>query len=413
MNKFTLMLTMGLLGTVALVSPSARAEFDVTASMDIHSVGDFYSPLATEGTWLQAGGYGRCWRPTGIDRGWRPYCNGQWVWTDCGWYWQSNEPWAWACYHYGNWYDDPNVGWVWVPGTQWAPAWVTWRTGDQYIGWAPMPPSGLSVASLGPQFMFVQASHFEDPIRPSVVIWNNPTVLSRTRVINTIRHETREFAGGERRTVVVNRGPGMEVVQRATGRRVHTVPIQEAVRRSPVPARRTANSENRIRRENLKQNNEQRSTPATAERHENAPRQEEAAPRGNQRQPNASRPARATPRERQTRPQENTPRQNEVTPQNSVPREVPPIPKGEERAPQRHLNREMPARPAPSELPDLQPDQVPHNAPGNAPRLQPREIPHNAPGGQPALNPDTGPRRPERTAPQQPPVQRERKESEK
>jgi len=33
----------------------------------------------------------------------------------------SDEPWGWACYHYGTWVDDPAVGWVWVPGVEWAP----------------------------------------------------------------------------------------------------------------------------------------------------------------------------------------------------------------------------------------------------------------------------------------------------
>src|SRR6266496_1683468 len=32
-------------------------------------------------------------------------------------------------------------GWVWIPGTVWAPAWVTWTYNDNYVGWAPLPPS--------------------------------------------------------------------------------------------------------------------------------------------------------------------------------------------------------------------------------------------------------------------------------
>jgi hypothetical protein len=33
-----------------------------------------------------------------------------------------------------------DTGWVWVPGSEWAPAWVSWRESDDYIGWAPLPP---------------------------------------------------------------------------------------------------------------------------------------------------------------------------------------------------------------------------------------------------------------------------------
>ena len=29
---------------------------------------------------------------------------------------------------------------MWVPGYTWAPAWVSWRTGDDDVGWAPLPP---------------------------------------------------------------------------------------------------------------------------------------------------------------------------------------------------------------------------------------------------------------------------------
>ena len=31
-------------------------------------------------------------------------------------------------------------GWVGVPGNEWAPAWVSWRKSDDYVGWAPLPP---------------------------------------------------------------------------------------------------------------------------------------------------------------------------------------------------------------------------------------------------------------------------------
>ena len=30
----------------------------------------------------------------------------------------------------GRWFFDDSYGWVWVPGSEWAPAWVAWRYGD-------------------------------------------------------------------------------------------------------------------------------------------------------------------------------------------------------------------------------------------------------------------------------------------
>jgi hypothetical protein len=52
----------------------------------------------------------------------------------------GTERWGWLAYHYGRWGFDASLGWFWVPGTVWGPAWVAWRWGDAYIGWAPLPP---------------------------------------------------------------------------------------------------------------------------------------------------------------------------------------------------------------------------------------------------------------------------------
>jgi hypothetical protein len=52
----------------------------------------------------------------------------------------SEEPFGWATFHYGRWTRLRNIGWIWVPGDEWAPAWVSWRKSNDYIGWAPLPP---------------------------------------------------------------------------------------------------------------------------------------------------------------------------------------------------------------------------------------------------------------------------------
>ena len=107
----------------------------------IQSENDFYEPLGAYGRWEVVGSYGRCWIPARVEVGWRPYSNGYWQRTDAGWYWVSEEPWGWATYHYGRWDYDTRYGWIWVPHTQWAPAWVAWREGGGYVGWAPLRPS--------------------------------------------------------------------------------------------------------------------------------------------------------------------------------------------------------------------------------------------------------------------------------
>ena len=55
--------------------------------------------------------------------------------------WVSNEPFGWATYHYGRWGFSNRVGWFWVPGNRWAPAWVAWRSSNDYLAWAPLPPT--------------------------------------------------------------------------------------------------------------------------------------------------------------------------------------------------------------------------------------------------------------------------------
>src|SRR6266550_4873522 len=144
---------------------SARAGVTFSAGIDIHATADFYQPLASHGAWVDVRPYGRCWHPAHVEVSWRPYSIGHWEWTDCGWYWVSAEPWAWSAYHYGSWVYDSTYGWIWIPGTEWAPAWVTWREGGDYIGWAPCGPGNVVLAPSF--FLFVETAHFRQPIRPS------------------------------------------------------------------------------------------------------------------------------------------------------------------------------------------------------------------------------------------------------
>src|SRR5437016_10137230 len=102
----------------------------------------FYARLEAHGEWLETADYGYVWQPREAERSrsWRPYTNGRWVYTDAGWTWISEESFGWATYHYGRWTRLRGIGWVWVPGNEWAPAWVSWRKSNDYVGWAPLPP---------------------------------------------------------------------------------------------------------------------------------------------------------------------------------------------------------------------------------------------------------------------------------
>jgi hypothetical protein len=114
----------------------------------------FYKALAPYGAWTQAPDYGLCWQPTTatLNSDWRPYVDqGQWLYTDNGWYWQSGYSWGWAAFHYGRWSKNSHLGWVWVPDNVWGPAWVSWRIALSYSGWAPLPP-GVGLAASGLTF---------------------------------------------------------------------------------------------------------------------------------------------------------------------------------------------------------------------------------------------------------------------
>ena len=177
------------------------------------TVNYFSDTLAPYGTWVDVDGYGRCWRPTVVnyDSGWRPYCDrGHWVYTDCGWYWDSDYSWG-ATFHYGRWFRNSHLGWCWYPDTEWAPSWVTWRSCDDYRGWAPLPPfatfrsgsgffyrgENVSVSfgfGLGSDcFTFVGSSHFYDhhprrfcpEEREVVQIFNRTTIINNYNVVRS------------------------------------------------------------------------------------------------------------------------------------------------------------------------------------------------------------------------------------
>jgi hypothetical protein len=102
----------------------------------------FYRELSPYGSWILVDNEW-CWQPTMVvvNAGWRPYWDGgNWIYTDAGWCWSSDYSWGSIAFHYGRWNMHPRRGWVWYPGNDWAPAWVTWRHGGDYCGWAPLPP---------------------------------------------------------------------------------------------------------------------------------------------------------------------------------------------------------------------------------------------------------------------------------
>jgi hypothetical protein len=123
----------------------------------------FEQSLSPYGHWVDTPEYGRVWTPDeGAD--WQPYTDGQWIDTDYGWTFASTVPWGWAVFHYGRWGFGPELGWFWVPGFTWAPAWVGWRSYPGFACWSPLAPRGFVFHGRWPGWVVVDRQHFTHPI---------------------------------------------------------------------------------------------------------------------------------------------------------------------------------------------------------------------------------------------------------
>jgi hypothetical protein len=118
----------------------SQSAMNQTAGPNDYNIQD----LNNYGEWIYISPYGDCWRPYVVSD-WMPFENGHWAYSEGNWTWISYEPFGWIVYHYGNWYDDPIYGWVWIPSNDaWSPARVMWYDYGNYIGWAPLPPPGVN-----------------------------------------------------------------------------------------------------------------------------------------------------------------------------------------------------------------------------------------------------------------------------
>jgi hypothetical protein len=157
-----------------------------------------------------------------------PYTNGQWVNTDAGWYFKAPTPVEETVSHYGRWVNSPTAGWLWVPGRVWAPAWVDWKQNDNYVSWAPLPPSvyinngTMSVPIINDNnYMIVSRNQF---LEPSIYQYSNPYYDNGNRVLVSDMIGTVGL-------IVVNNilmdiGPDVNIIQNIYGRNIELVTIQ-------------------------------------------------------------------------------------------------------------------------------------------------------------------------------------------
>ena len=207
----------------------------------------FYDELSPYGQWIDYPGYGYVWMPN-VEPGFKPYAtNGHWVYSDAGWVWASDYNWGWATFHYGRWFFDQFHGWMWVPGNEWAPAWVSWRRSPDYYGWAPLGPHvsvGVSISDYNPPsnyWCFVPHQYVNSPHvnnyyvneTRNVTIINNTTVINNTVVNNNITNNritnnntvNNNIVNNNTRNNVYIAGPDATEVSRVTGTAVRPVAI--------------------------------------------------------------------------------------------------------------------------------------------------------------------------------------------
>ena len=214
---------------VALIPLASGAPSPAQAQATSVSV-EFRTALEPHGKWQRHSRWGDIWVPARRDRGWRPYTVGRWVYTDdWGWYWtagDSEAAWGWVVYHYGRWVLTDDAGWVWVPGNEWGPGWVNWRRGDEYFGWAPLPPDRVVVdyRDNPDVWVFVRPRDFVAPVIARVVLPapEYRVIIRRTVIVN------RTVVIRDRR-IAVNPGIEPAIVAARIGRPLRAYDVRPVV----------------------------------------------------------------------------------------------------------------------------------------------------------------------------------------
>lgn len=248
MKKLTKFFTLLLLFTAEIWIVPQKSKAQVSVSFQV-----FYDELSPYGMWVDNPEYGYVWMP-GVAQGFMPYAtNGHWVYTEEGWTWFSDYSWGWAPFHYGRWYIDPVYGPMWVPGNDWGPGWVTWRRSGGYYGWAPIGP-GVSINIAYGHGYKVPNNHWRfvrdhdfgrtDISQHYVNTTENVTIIKNSAVINnTYINKTRK--------ITYNSGPDRTEVEKNAGKKITPVSIKEYNR----PGQISGKGQIQIYRPHLQQNN--------------------------------------------------------------------------------------------------------------------------------------------------------------
>lgn len=156
-----------------------------------------------------------------------PYSNGQWVNTDQGWYFQAATPYEETTSHYGRWAMTPDMGWVWVPGRVWSPAWVEMRENNDYVAWTPIPPSVYFVNNVftvpviedADRYVVVEKRYFVEP-----TIYKYMYLENKNKIM--IKEMTKTNGIMVMNKTIINKGPELTSIETITGKKIEMVKIK-------------------------------------------------------------------------------------------------------------------------------------------------------------------------------------------
>jgi hypothetical protein len=132
-----------------------------------------------------------------------------------------------------------------VPGREWGPAWVSWRTGGDYVGWAPLPPrrAGDTYAEFSPinarvdidldigpaYYNFIDVRYIGEPVLRERIFAadQNLTYITKTVNVTNITYANKQ---------VYNRGPDYNTLSRYSTRPIQRLSLQRDTNVDPAAA---------------------------------------------------------------------------------------------------------------------------------------------------------------------------------
>lgn len=155
-----------------------------------------------------------------------PFTNGQWVNSDAGWNFKAPTDYEETTSHYGRWNYSPALGWVWLPGRVYSPAWVDWKEDENNIAWAPLPPSSYLVNNAitvpvisDDNYIVVEKKDFVQP-----EIYKYMYKENKNKIM--IKEMRRSDGVIVRNNITYNVGPDITMIRKITNMPLEPVKIQ-------------------------------------------------------------------------------------------------------------------------------------------------------------------------------------------